>query len=357
MRLVQRLEERPTDIIGDIHGELEALECLLHALGYDDAGRHPQNRLLVFTGDLVDRGANSPGIMEKVIALAETNGAQCVLGNHELNILRGVRKGGNEWILDNGAPDPNQASVRFASATQRRKFLSFLERQPLVLEGRHLRIVHACWNASAVNELRTLQDGSGIGSLYRQLHDRILMELSDSSTEQLRQRESELYSEQISDPSWTPLYLPGHAEVDLALQMRNPLRVLTTSEEKIAARPFWAGGKWRMVERCRWWDDYSDQVPVVIGHFWRLFDAQARRIAGMFGPDVFAGVPSHAWMGQQRNVYCVDYSVGQRQQERQHYAGEDFHGKLAALRFPEWQVVHDDGTAIEIGPPGGGAGK
>jgi len=134
--------------------------------------------------------------------------------------------------------------------------------------------------------------------------------------------------------------------------MGNPLRVLTTSEEQVAAVPFFAGGKWRMTERARWWEHYQDSVPVVIGHFWRMFDDDARRITGMFGADVFEGTSSHEWMGCRRNVYCVDYSVGQRYLERRHDSEGEFHGKLAALRYPEWEVVHDDGTRVKIGAPG-----
>ena len=103
MALVQALPEGPIDIIGDIHGESEALLALIHLLGYSDNGRHPQGRKLVFTGDLVDRGPDSPAVMDKVIALVEAGVAYCVLGNHELNILRGVRKGGNDWIIDASA--------------------------------------------------------------------------------------------------------------------------------------------------------------------------------------------------------------------------------------------------------------
>jgi hypothetical protein len=53
-------------------------------------------------------------------------------------------------------------------------------------------------------------------------------------------------------------------------------------------------------------------------------------------------------MGKRRNVYCVDYSVGQLHQERRQGASTEFHGKLAALRYPEWQVHHDDGTVIAV---------
>lgn len=49
------------DVIGDIHGELPALEKLGNALGYDvhNGWRHPHGRALVFLGDLVDRGKHS----------------------------------------------------------------------------------------------------------------------------------------------------------------------------------------------------------------------------------------------------------------------------------------------------------
>ena len=104
-----------------------------------------------------------------------------------------------------------------------------------------------------------------------------------------------------------------------------------------------------MADRTKWWDDYDDDIPVVIGHFWRRFHAAAERVIGVFGRDVFEGIPSHAWMGKRRNVYCVDYSVGQLHKERQNASeGDEFHGKLAALRYPEWEVHHDDGSVIRL---------
>jgi len=353
MPLVQVLPEQPTDIIGDIHGELEALMALLHSLGYSDTGTHAQGRHLVFAGDLVDRGPDSPAVMEKIISLVESGSAQCVLGNHELNILRGVGKGGNDWILEEDPLLQTSTSHKYASIHQRQKFIQFLDQQPFVLEGPHLRIVHACWNSDAVEALNQLDQAKGtINQRYRQVEQKISLELETQANNESRKRELARYSSQISDPDWQAQLLPGHIEVAIAFQMNNPFRILTTSEEKVTQTPFWAGGKWRMTERSRWWDFYEDQVPVVIGHFWRLFNQDAKRIAGMFGPDVFAGIPSHDWMGKQHNVYCVDYSVGQRHLERQQEAQEDFHGKLAALRYPEWEVVQDDGPVVDIGPPG-----
>ena len=51
---------------------------------------------------------------------------------------------------------------------------------------------------------------------------------------------------------------------------------------------------------------------------------------------------------KRKNVYCVDYSVGQLHKEREVKPDEEYHGKLAALRYPEWEVHHDDGTVIPI---------
>ena len=63
MSLIQQLPEGPLDIIGDIHGEYDALVKLLHHLGYDDSGIHPNGRTVVFVGDFVDRGHNSTAVL------------------------------------------------------------------------------------------------------------------------------------------------------------------------------------------------------------------------------------------------------------------------------------------------------
>lgn len=55
-RLIQQLLEGPLDVVGDIHGECEALEKLLEKLGYDRADRHANGRWLVFVGDLSGSG-------------------------------------------------------------------------------------------------------------------------------------------------------------------------------------------------------------------------------------------------------------------------------------------------------------
>ncbi len=69
--------------IGDIHGSTAALDTL-----FEVVAPTPQD-LLVFLGDYVDRGPDSKGVLDRLIALA-TSGQPlvCLRGNHELMMLR-----------------------------------------------------------------------------------------------------------------------------------------------------------------------------------------------------------------------------------------------------------------------------
>lgn len=84
--------------VADIHGEVGALDALLERLGYTPDGRHRKGRRLAFLGDLVDRGADSPAVVERVAEMVVGSRAQCVLGNHELNLLTDARREGNGWF-------------------------------------------------------------------------------------------------------------------------------------------------------------------------------------------------------------------------------------------------------------------
>src|SRR3954465_7869081 len=98
-RLVQPLFDGALDVVADIHGEIDAVRSLLFRLGYDERGWHPEGRRLVFLGGLTDGGPDSPAVVALVRGLVEAGCAQCVLGNHELNLLRGQEKHGNAWFL------------------------------------------------------------------------------------------------------------------------------------------------------------------------------------------------------------------------------------------------------------------
>lgn len=100
MSLIQELPNCPLDIIGDVHGQLEALQNLLHYLGYTPTGKHPQGRKIVFVGDLVDRGPDSPAVLEWYKQAHQAGNAYMVLGNHELNLLMNEPKDGSGWFFN-----------------------------------------------------------------------------------------------------------------------------------------------------------------------------------------------------------------------------------------------------------------
>jgi protein phosphatase len=88
----RRGEHGPFDIIGDVHGCLTELEALLHKLGYGatDCGApsHPEGRRVIFVGDLVDRGPDSPGVLRLVMDMVEAGSALAVPGNHDLKLVK-----------------------------------------------------------------------------------------------------------------------------------------------------------------------------------------------------------------------------------------------------------------------------
>jgi len=81
----------PFDIIGDVHGCNDELRALIGKLGYSiegDVVSHPEGRRLVFVGDLVDRGPDSPNVLRLVMASVKAGTALCVPGNHDTKFLR-----------------------------------------------------------------------------------------------------------------------------------------------------------------------------------------------------------------------------------------------------------------------------
>ncbi|HXS49021.1 MAG TPA: metallophosphoesterase family protein [Sphingomicrobium sp.] len=76
-------------VVGDLHGRLDLLEQLLDKI-HEDIERRPARKvLLVFVGDLIDRGPNSAQVVER-LRTYERPGIRTVflLGNHEEVLLR-----------------------------------------------------------------------------------------------------------------------------------------------------------------------------------------------------------------------------------------------------------------------------
>jgi protein phosphatase len=146
-----RHETGPFDVIGDIHGCLAELEELLTELGYligrDDRGRpvgahRPDGRRVLFVGDLVDRGPDTPGVLRLVMGMVAAGDAMCVAGNHENKLLRALR--GRKVQITHGLAESlaqlDTEPVEFRTAVQ--TFLDGLISH-YVLDAGQLVIAHA----------------------------------------------------------------------------------------------------------------------------------------------------------------------------------------------------------------------
>ena len=179
MTTVERLFDGPLDIVGDVHGQLDALRDLVGQLNYAPDGSHPDGRKLVFVGDLVDRGPDSPGVVERVMNMVNAGNAQCILGNHELNIVRDSRKLDNHWFFNECTSSENEQPT--PSVQQKEIIRCFFKELPLALERDDLRIVHACWHRESIALLERRSDvSSDIGNEYRRFRSEADRDLKSS---------------------------------------------------------------------------------------------------------------------------------------------------------------------------------
>lgn len=99
--------------IGDIHGRCDLVEQLLAMIDADDRRRGTARTELIFLGDLVDRGPDSRGVVERLITLRAERPVRFLMGNHEEVFLRAVagdqralrfliRIGGRETLFSYG---------------------------------------------------------------------------------------------------------------------------------------------------------------------------------------------------------------------------------------------------------------
>lgn len=350
--MIQTLPPGPLDLVGDGHGEWQALQALLAAAGHGPDG-HSEGRRLVFLGDLVDRGPDSPRVLAWVRARVEAGQAACLLGNHALNLLRGQRKPGSGWFWGGGGPEDarHQPWAVLADEEARRQALAFFDRLPLVLQRQDLRLVHAGWSPEAVQALAAWAEaaatagapgGCGSAAAFEAFDHAVRASLEAEGLHAAAAAEKAPWRDRLHDPAAAVPRLEALARRNAARQQRHPLRVLTSGVERPADRPFFASGQWRFCERVRGWDGYAEATPVVVSHGWRQALPLDRVALDKADPDLFEGVPPQAWLGPAGRVFCVDHAVGGRDAER----GAGCPGartRLALLRWPERERVFDTG--------------
>jgi len=119
-----------TYVIGDVQGCFASLTALLEAIRFDR-----RRDTLWFTGDLVNRGPDSLGVLRFVADLDER--AVCVLGNHDLHLLavaHGQRK-----------LRPKDTLRSVLEAPDRDALLDWLRHRPLLYrdDDRGVSLIHA----------------------------------------------------------------------------------------------------------------------------------------------------------------------------------------------------------------------
>lgn len=355
MSLIQPLPPGPLDIVGDVHGEYDALLALLAQLGYDHEGRHPAQRQLVFVGDFCDRGPDSPAVLALARRLVKDGRALAVAGNHEINLMREDPKDGSGWFFDSRTASDEPKYAPFAQprgAAERQAIAEFAAGLPVALEREDLRVVHAAWVEPQITAVRAMP----LGSLRAQYDHWEAVADTQAGASALRARraaEALAWPHSLEDARERPPFLPAHSESELNKAVFNPLKVLTTGLERRCTEPFYAGGKWRFVERMAWWNDYRDAPAVVIGHYWRRLHPPRVPVHGKQEENLFGQTPPLAWHGPRGNVFCVDYSVGGRWVARRAGEVRDERFNLAALRWPERTLMFEDGTQMPTQDFGG----
>lgn len=285
------------DIIGDIHGEADALKRLLAKLGYQSHNgvfKHPA-RTVIFLGDFIDRGPAQREVISIVRAMCEAGSAQAVMGNHEFNAIAYAARDGENYLRRHTEKNRKQ-HLAFLLAYEQDEadyeaVIRWFKSLPMWLELDGLRVIHACWNREVVDRLSIEYSGA-------QLTDELLLKASKPRSWEYEGVETLLKGKELP--------LPGGASF----------------QDK--------DGVERHAIRVKWWDrapsyrsayigppealthipddpiigdhmiEYGqDEVPVFIGHYW------------------LTGVPEPLAL----NIGCVDYSVAR--------AG----GHLVAYRF------------------------
>lgn len=129
-------------VIGDVHGELDALERMIDITS--------RCTLRVFVGDYVNRGPNSRGVIDRLIALKAHTPTRLLAGNHDEAFLSCLREGRlREFLVIGGAGTirsyvsrPRSDLLEQLRQVVPPSHLQFLEDLEVSYEADGLRVVH-----------------------------------------------------------------------------------------------------------------------------------------------------------------------------------------------------------------------
>ena len=161
------MTDRSYDLVGDIHGYGDELEALLIRMGYVPHGKgfkHTE-RILIFVGDLIDRGPGQRRVVEIAQSMVASGDAIALMGNHEFNAISYATP-----LQDGGYVRPHSSK----NEAQHKAFLdafpfgsdayheaiSFFKTMPLWLDMGEFRVIHACWHEPSMVALKPYLDES-----------------------------------------------------------------------------------------------------------------------------------------------------------------------------------------------------
>lgn len=294
------------DLIGDIHGCARTLRVLLRELGYrerDCVFQHPSRRA-IFLGDFIDRGPYQEEVLGIVRPMIEDGNALSVMGNHEFNAIAWFTDDGDGWLREHSEKNRRQHQA-FLDEFEGRDCLhgdtiEWFKTLPLWLDLDEFRVVHACWDANAIERISAEYGGAV-------LSDELLRNASDSTRWEFEAVETLLKGKELR--------LPGGAGFhDKDGNWRDKIRVRWWGQEAATYRSAFLGPKSVRdlipdEELCEMLQFYSaSEPPVFLGHYWMDGD-----------PEPLA-----------RNMACLDYSVANPG------------GKLVAYRWNGEKELYSD---------------
>lgn len=132
-------------VISDIHGEITMFEQLLEKANYDS-----ERDQLILLGDYIDRGPDSPGVLDKVIRLKEA-GAIVLRGNHDQMMVDAYEEKTNAWMrwIKNGGIetlvnyDPSITEKEFPKTDRFKEHIDFIRSLDYYHETDEYIFVHA----------------------------------------------------------------------------------------------------------------------------------------------------------------------------------------------------------------------
>ena len=176
--------------IGDIHGRDDLFAQMIDMIRADNAKRHPAKITLILLGDLVDRGPDSAGVVDRAMRLKdEFADTRLLIGNHEecfLAALTGdvrrlryfMRIGGDATIRSYWRDDASLADASFEEVAARMPTLvpaehvDFLGNGEDVIEVGDYAFVHAGVRPGVPLDKQSLSD-------LRWIRDEFLDDLGD----------------------------------------------------------------------------------------------------------------------------------------------------------------------------------